>query len=294
MKNTPMRVFEGTAKPHEPFWTLRNATDSESGEPEIEFYGYISEYSMFEDEITPAMFKADLNNLGQGGPVTVRIHSGGGDVFAASAIRAILMDYPGRVTTRIDGLCASAATYVATAGDRVLMQDSAFFMIHDPWMLTWGGVDDLKAAINLLKTIKSGIIEAYQSKTALTADELAKMMAAETWMTAQQAQEYGFVDEVITNSPAKVLNMRNVAVLNCLRNYANVPAELLAEVEEAPQGEAVDEDVTGEEDSSELTDPDADETVEGGDPTLAPDGVTESISQDAQKLRDYLDVFGPR
>lgn len=298
MKNSPMRVIEGSAKPFEPFWTLRNAADSESGEPEIEFYGAISEYSWWDDDITPAKFKSDLQALGQGGPVTIRIHSGGGDVFAASAIRAMIMDYPGRVTTRIDGLCASAATYVATAGDRVLMQDSGFFMIHNPWTIAWGGVDELKAAINLLKTIKAGIVEAYQSKTSLETNVLERMMDAETWMTAQQAQELGFVDEVITSPAKNYANAQNMAILNY---FTNVPADLLAEeipcvegetTEDVPEEAATSE--AGESVAEETAEETAGETVEGGDPALAPDGADDTLSQDAQKLRDYLDVFGPR
>lgn len=233
----PMRIFEGAAQPHAPFWGLRNADQTETGEPELEFYGYISEYSWFEDDITPAKFKKDLYQLGGGGPITVRMNSGGGDVIAASVIRSILVDYPGTVTMRIDGLAASAATYVATAGDKVLMQDTAFFMIHDPSIIAWGNEDDLKAAIDLLKTVKSGIIDAYVTKTQLTPEKLGKMMSAETWMTAKEAQEMGFVDEVI-GVPAKGEPLANVAVLNALVDYVNVPEALRAA---APSAEAEDE-----------------------------------------------------
>lgn len=223
----PMRIIEGSAKPFEAFWRVRNEAESESGETEIEFYGYISEYSWFGDEITPSKFKADLAAL-EGKPVTVRIHSGGGDVFAASAIRAMLMDYPGKVTTRIDGLCASAATYVAMAGDEVLMQDSAFFMIHNPAAMAYGTVEDLRAAIKLLKTVKDGIVQTYQSKTRMEGDAISKLMDAETWMTAQEAQAMGFVDQVIESRA----NVRNVAILNCLQGYANVPEDVLKMAEE--------------------------------------------------------------
>jgi ATP-dependent Clp protease protease subunit len=233
----PLRVFEGSAKPYEPFWTVRNAAESESGETEIEFYGYISEYSWWEDDITPKKFKDDLNKNGAGGPVTIRINSGGGEVWAASVIRSIIMEYPGRVTTRIDGLCASAATYVATAGDRVLMQDTGYFMIHDPWLFAVGGAEDLKKAIEFLETIKAGIVDAYQTKTGLEPERLAAMMTAETWMTAKEAQELGFVDEVISGNDAKPFKMlENAAILNCLRDYTNVPPGLLAS-DEPPEGE---------------------------------------------------------
>jgi len=229
MKNSkashnPIRCFEGTAKPYEPFWRVRDAAESDSGEPEIEFYGHISEYSWWGDEITPAKFKADLMSIGRGGPVTVRIHSGGGEVWAASAIRAMLVDYPGRVTTRIDGLCASAATYIALAGDRILMQDTAFFMIHDPACMLYGTVEDLKETIEFLKVIKQGIVEAYQGKTGMEAEKLAKLMTDETWLTAQDAKKMGFVDEVV-GGPVKNLNsvLQNAAFLNCLNEYSNVP-----------------------------------------------------------------------
>jgi ATP-dependent Clp protease, protease subunit len=277
MKN-PMRVIEGTAKPFEPFWLLRNAAESESGEPEIDFYGTISEFSWWGDEITPEMFRKDLNDLGGGGPITIRIHSAGGDVFAASAIRSMIIDYPGKVTTRIDGLCASAATYVAMAGDRVLMQDSAFFMIHDPWTIALGGVEDMKAAIDLLKTVKAGIIETYQSKTSLEPEKISKMMADETWMTARQAQEFGFVDEVVSSSSKMLAGARNLAVLNCLKNYAHVPDELMD-----------DENVTGEADASAEAEPEAEEPN-----PPAPFPEREGGEEEAQKLRDYLAIFGPR
>lgn len=225
----PVRVIDGTTEPHARFWQVRNQSESESGEGEIWFYGNISEYSWWGDEVTPALMKYDLDQF-KGKDITVRIHSGGGDVFAASAIRAMLMAYPGKVTTRIEGLCASAATYVAMAGDRVMMQDSAFFMIHDPWALVIGGVKELGAAIRMLKTIKNGIVETYQGRTGLEEDELAKMMEAETWMTAQDAKEKGFVDEVITNDLAaefaQLATKANMAVANALRDFEKVPERL--------------------------------------------------------------------
>lgn len=310
----PIRIIEGNAKPHERFWNLRAAEDSESGEPEIEFYGPISEYSWWGDEITPKLFKDDLEKHGGGGPVTIRIHSPGGDVFAASAIRAMIADYPGKVTTRIDGLCASAATYVAMAGDHVVMQDSAFFMIHDPWTITIGGVEELKTTINFLKTIKNGIVETYQNKTHLDAEELARMMSNETWMTARQAQEKGFVDEVVSVTDAKPfkLQLQNMAVLNCLRGYEHVPEELLSETE--PYSDRTDEVPASAGEESDAEDQpvmEVEETpgsvVEGGlvieveeevivDQPAVDNQVNdvEEVQKNARDLRDYLDIFGPK
>lgn len=223
----PRRCFKGEMQPHEPFWRFRNV--NEGAEPEMELYGFISEYSWFEDEITPKMFKDDLYRVGQGGPITIRIDSPGGDVFAASVIRSTIVDYPGHVTTRIDGLCASAATFVALAGNKVMMQDTAFFMIHDPGALVWGTIEDLKAMLDILKTIKNGIIDAYTAKTKLDQEKLAKMMTDETWLSAKEAKAIGFVDEVIGG--ANDLMFSNLAgraaITNALCNYRNVPAPLM-------------------------------------------------------------------
>lgn len=223
METQPIRVIEGNAKPHERFWNIK---DEENGEPQVEFYGPISEYSWFGDEITPRMFKEDLYSKGKGGPVTVHIDSPGGAVDAASTIRAIMMDYPGDVTVKIDGLCASAAVLVAMAGDKVLMQESGYMMIHDPWTVAIGGSEDMKAAVKLLDEVKAGIVDCYETRTQLGRLKLEKMMSDETWMSARKAKEYGFIDEIMTgmNTPA---NLSKVAVVNCLKNYLHVPVELM-------------------------------------------------------------------
>lgn len=228
----PIRCFEGTARPHEPFWQLRNAVGG--AEPEMELYGYISEYSWFDDEITPKMFKDDLYRLGGGGPITVRMNSGGGDVIAASIMRTIIQDYPGRVTVRIDGLAASAATVVATAGDLVRIQDTAYYMIHDPlavFLMAALNIEELARMTETLKSVKSGIVNAYEARTGLSRDRLGKMMTNETWLSAQESVDLGFADEVITGPDKKKSMaadplMKNVAVVNALRGYLNVPAAL--------------------------------------------------------------------
>ena len=225
--NDPIRCFEGTTKPHEAFWRMRNAAETD-GDPELEFYGYISEYSWFEDDITPKKFKDDLYALGNGGPVTIRLNSGGGDVIAASVIRSIISDYPGAVTVRIDGLAASAAVIVAMAGQKVRIMDTAYMMIHDPAFLVLFASLDIETLgnwYNELVSVKKGIVETYAAKTGLKPEKLSKMMADTTWMSASEAVEYGFANEIIEGgqSPAS----SNVAIVNALKNYRNVPAALL-------------------------------------------------------------------
>lgn len=233
----PIRCFDGTTKPHEAFWKFRDAVEGdggEPGEPELEFYGYISEYSWYEDDITPATFKKDLHARGAGGPITIRLNSGGGDVIAASVIRAILKDYPGKITVKIDGMAASAAVIVAMAGDRVLIQDSAYMMIHDPAVVVWLAslnITTLEGLLSELKTIRNGIVETYADRTGMSVDRLTRMMAAETWMTANEAVTMGFADEVIGGNKAAPAPAAAIAVTNALRNYANVPASLRQQAE---------------------------------------------------------------
>jgi ATP-dependent Clp protease protease subunit len=200
----------------------------EGEEPEMELYGFISEYSWYEDDITPKMFKEDLANKGGGKPIRIRIHSGGGDVFAASVMKAAIVEYPGKVTVQIDGMCASAATIVAMAGDMIRMQESAYMMIHDPWTFWMGNIEELKTVLAEMKTIKEGIIDAYETRTGLARDKLSKMMTAETWMTAREAWDLGFIDEVIAGSGQK----KPAGFKNVFLNYVNVPAALLAQTNE--------------------------------------------------------------
>jgi ATP-dependent Clp protease, protease subunit len=240
-KGEPIRCFEGNARPHEPFWVWNAAGDGV--DPELELYGYISEYSWFEDEVTPAQFRKDLEKYGQGGPITLRMNSYGGDVVAASLISSMIRDYPGYVTVQIDGIAASAATVVAVSGDKLCIQDTAYFMIHDPmavFFLAALNIEELTRMADSLKAVKEGIINAYETKTGLSRSRLSKLMTDETWMDANKALDLGFVDEIIrAEHPIPVDLGGKAAVVNALRNFVNVPAALLAPAT-APEEPAID------------------------------------------------------
>lgn len=230
--NKNIRVVEGNAKPFEPFWQVRNAAQT-GGDPEIDFVGYISEFSWFDDDVTPKKFKDDLNKAGKGGPITVRMHSGGGEIFAAAAIRAMLSEYPGKVTVRIEGLCASAAVAIALAGDVVQIYDTAYMMIHNPAYTFFGAMldaDTMTKMADELRVFKDGLLNAYETRTKISRDELSAMLDAETWMTAQTAVELGFADEVISGGKSMKTDVKSV------QNYVNIPSVLLnvADEEEAP------------------------------------------------------------
>lgn len=176
------------------FWKITNDTSTDA---ELLLYGTISDTSWYDDEITPRLFAEELKALG-GKPLTVRVNSPGGDVFAAQSIYNQLKTYSGHITMRIDGLAASAATVVACAGDTVIMPTNALYMIHNPATYAWGNAEEMRTAAEVLDTVRQTIINVYQKRTGenLTADQLAAMMDNETWLTAEEALAYGFVDQI--------------------------------------------------------------------------------------------------
>ena len=157
--------------------------------------GVIAEEPWIDDEITPKQFKSEL--MSGSGDITLWINSPGGDVFAASQIYNMLMDYKGNVTVKIDGLAASAASVIAMAGTRVLMSPVSQIMVHNPMTVAIGNAEEMSKAIKMLSEIKESIINAYELKTNLPRDEISKMMDSECWMNAKKAVELGFADEIM-------------------------------------------------------------------------------------------------
>lgn len=164
--------------------------------------GTIAEESWFEDEVTPAAFKAEL--MAGEGDITVWINSPGGDCIAASQIYCMLMDYRGAVTVKIDGIAASAASVVAMAGTTVLMAPTALMMVHNPLTVAIGDSEEMRKAVALLDEVKESIINAYEIKTGLSRAKLSHLMDAETWLSAHKAVELGFADGLLFGERAEV------------------------------------------------------------------------------------------
>ena len=162
--------------------------------------GVIAEESWFEDDVTPAAFKSDL--MSGTGPITIWINSPGGDCVAAAQIYNMLMEYPGDVTVKIDGIAASAASVIAMAGTRVLMSPVSTMMIHNPLTVAIGDSDEMRKAIQMLDEYKESIVNAYEIKTGLSRAKLSHLMDAETWMNANKALELGFCDEIMYKDSA--------------------------------------------------------------------------------------------
>jgi len=157
--------------------------------------GPIDEESFWSDGVTPKAFREDL--YAEEGDVTIYIHSPGGNVFAAAEIYTMVRDYPGTVTVKIDAIAASAASVVAMAGDRVMMSPVAMLMVHDPATIAMGNSKAMEKAISTLNEVKESIVNAYQAKTGLSRNKIAKLMSDETWMNAKKAVELGFADEIM-------------------------------------------------------------------------------------------------
>lgn len=174
------------------FW---NWIHDDSGGRVLRLEGTIDSEVFFGDEVTPQAFRDEL--YAEEGDITLWINSMGGNVMAAAEIYTMLRDYPGKVTVKIGSLAASAASVIAMAGDKVLMSPVSLLMIHDPMMLAMGNESDLMKAINTLRSVKASIVNAYEDKTGLSADEIGEMMTNETWLDAKEAVEKGFADKVL-------------------------------------------------------------------------------------------------
>ena len=179
-------------------WTSSKGNETEVDNRVLHLDGVIAESTWLDDDVTPALFKEELN--AGAGPITVWINSVGGDCIAAAQIYNMLVEYPGEVTVKIDGIAASAASVIAMAGDTVLMSPVSTMMIHNPATLAVGDHTDMEKAIEMLGAVKDSIINAYERKTHLPRHEISRMMDSETWMDATKAVELGFADGVIGQS----------------------------------------------------------------------------------------------
>jgi ATP-dependent Clp protease protease subunit len=238
-------------------WKTRTAVNQETQEPVTErtlfLSGTIAEESWFDDDVTPQLFRDELN--AGSGDITVWINSPGGDCVAAAQIYNMLMDYKGNVTVKIDGIAASAASVMAMAGTKVLMSPVSMMMIHNPATIAFGDHNEMQKAIEMLESVKDSIINAYEIKTSLSRAKLSRLMEAETWMDATKAVELGFADDILQRTDAEdddapepvveaVMFSRkamNTALLNKLEAKYRTPASEAEIPAPAETGRSVDD-----------------------------------------------------
>jgi len=158
---------------------------------EVSIYDEIGAYG-----VSAKSFLDELGALPDGSPLTLRLNSPGGSVFDAVAIYNAIKRHAGPVTVWIDGIAASAASYIAMAGDEVVMPENAFLMIHDPSGVVFGTADDMRAMAEALDKIKGSLVAGYAAKSGGADDDIAALMTAETWLDAAEAVELGFADRL--------------------------------------------------------------------------------------------------
>ncbi|WP_241810445.1 head maturation protease, ClpP-related, partial [Enterovibrio norvegicus] len=217
MKKTPILMTPkamATTTPSGNGWFSINA--AAAGTAEIYIYDEIGGWG-----ISARQFATELKALGDIHNITLRIHSPGGDVFEGMAIYNLLDQHPARITVHIDGLAASMASVIAMAGDTVLIPENAMMMIHKPWSIAGGDANDLRQHANLLDQVEKTLSSAYTKKTGKSDDEIAAMLAVETWLTGAEAVEHGFADSVIEKLHAAACFNSNRT-----KDFDNMPKQL--------------------------------------------------------------------
>lgn len=192
------------------FWNVMKNDEEKSAE--LILYGSIGSDEYW-DDISDKAFKQDIENLGDVENITLHINSPGGSVFSAVAIANTLKNHKAKITANIDGLAASAATIITSACDTVRMPKNALFMVHNPITFAYGNNQDMQKTLEMLNKVKNSIIETYLNKAKTDKETLSELMDNETWMSAEEAKEYGFVDEILNESVEKEV-IENKLIIN--------------------------------------------------------------------------------
>ena len=211
---------------------IRNEADRAT----VYLYGTIGrDWWSDEEENTAKSFSKTLDELNPK-PLDIRIDSTGGDVYEGFAIASAIQRYDGETVSHIDGIAASAASYIAVMADRVVMTDYAQLMIHDAWTMAVGNASEMLDTAARLDALDWTICGILASRSGKEPEEVKAAMDAETWYSADEALEAGLCDEVV------VTGQRIAASLDMeiAKRFNRIPEELLAEDEPAGESQTVD------------------------------------------------------
>ena len=223
---SPMAMATSATKTNNQSWYTIQAKTADTAE--ISIYDEIGGWGISAQQFAKD-FKALGNNLKQ---INLHIHSPGGDVFDGIAIYNLLKNHPANKTVTIDGLAASMASVIAMAGTEIIMPENAMMMIHKPWGVQGGDADDMRKYADLLDKVEDTLIPAYAAKTGKSAEELAEMLAAETWLNGKECVEHGFADKLA--EPVKAMAQLQSKRLG---DYNNMP-KAIKDMLMNPQGNA--------------------------------------------------------
>ncbi len=206
------------------WYSMRASTAGSETVAEIRIYDEIGFWGT-----TAKDFAEELDQVTDGATsLLVSINSPGGDLFDAFAIYNALRRHPLKVTARVDGVAASAASLILMAGDEVVMPENAMVMIHNPWTIAGGESKDLRKAADMMDSARDGIVAAYATKTGKGKEEIIQMMDETTWLTALDAQAMGFCD--VIEEPIKLVASATSAGI--LAKLKGVPEKLLASLDD--------------------------------------------------------------
>ena len=189
--------------------TIWNIVKNDDKNAELMLYGDIAE-SFWGDtisakEVTEYLADLDVENI------NVYINSNGGVVDTAIAINNALRRHKAKVTVNIDGIAASAATLITCAGDTVKMPKNALFMIHNPLTIAMGDSEEMRKQADVLEKYKNSIMETYLQKVNIDKEKLSELMDNESWLSAEEALKYGFIDEIIENADIQVVENKVIS-----------------------------------------------------------------------------------
>jgi len=224
---------------------------------EVAIYDEIGAYG-----VSAKGFLAELGALPEGTPVDLRLNSPGGSVFDAVAIHNAIKRHEGTVTVWIDGIAASAASYVAMAGDEIVMPENAFLMIHDPAGLVMGTAEDMRAMAEALDKVKGSLVSGYAAKSGRTPEEVSALMAAETWFDASDAVAQGFADRLI--EPVRIAASFDIG------RFRNAPPVLVEAVEAEPEPDGESDDAATDAETADTETAENDEVSDAEDDPAVP------------------------
>lgn len=185
----------------------------------VYIYGPIGASWWSEDGVTANQVRKDLAALGAVKTIDVRINSEGGDVFDGQAIYTLLNQHPATVNIFVDGLAASAASFIAMAGNTITVSEGGFIMIHPASGGAFGRAADLRKTADLLEQVNESITSIYASRTGNSAEDIRAWMEAETWMDGSEAVKRGFADKIVPN-------LKVAASVRDPSKYRQLPAAL--------------------------------------------------------------------
>lgn len=209
-------------------WTF---TAKAGGELEVLLYDEIGA-DLFGEGQTAKAFAEDLKAAGSVSKIHLRVNSPGGSVFEGLAIYNTLLSHGATVTAQVDGIAASIASVIIMAASKISIAANGIIMIHNPHVMTAGDADDMRKMAETLDKVKSSMISAYMRHAKKSKNQIGSLMDAETWMSASEAIDAGFAEEVTNPDDGNVQDM----AAHFISKFSNVPAQIAARLR-APRPE---------------------------------------------------------